>query len=77
MTPAVPSFFNVFNIVATLAILAIGYYMYKKFTTKFKKGAIKVHFKDEVEEVFVPKAEPESKPKPEPEPEPESKPKEE
>ena len=33
--------FNVFNIVAVLAILVIGYFLYKKFTDKFQKGAIK------------------------------------
>jgi len=33
--------FNVFNIVAIVAILVIGYFLYKKFTTKFQKGAIK------------------------------------
>ena len=34
--------FNMFNIVAIVAILVIGYFLYKKFTTKFKKGAIKL-----------------------------------
>ena len=33
--------FNVFNIVAIVAILVIGYFLYKKFTEKFQKGAIK------------------------------------
>lgn len=33
--------FNVFNIVAVLVILVIGYFLYKKFTDKFQKGAIK------------------------------------
>lgn len=33
--------FNIFNIVAIVAILVIGYFLYKKFTEKFKKGAIK------------------------------------
>ena len=33
--------FNVFNIVAVIAILVIGYFLYKKFTDKFQKGAIK------------------------------------
>ena len=33
--------FNVFNIVAVVAILVIGYFMYKKFTEKFQQGAIK------------------------------------
>lgn len=32
--------FSVFNIVAIVAILIIGYYLYKKFTHKFKKGSI-------------------------------------
>lgn len=34
--------FNVFNIVAIVAILIIGYFLYKKFTQKFQKGAIKL-----------------------------------
>jgi len=34
--------FNVFNIVAVVAILVIGYFLYKKFTAKFQKGAIKI-----------------------------------
>jgi hypothetical protein len=34
--------FNVFNIVAIVAILVIGYFLYKKFTDKFQKGAIKI-----------------------------------
>ena len=33
--------FNVFNIVAIVAVLVIGYFMYKKFTDKFQKGAIR------------------------------------
>lgn len=33
--------FNVFNIVAIVAVLVIGYFLYKKFTDKFQKGAIK------------------------------------
>jgi hypothetical protein len=33
--------FNIFNIVAIVAILVIGYFLYKKFTEKFQKGAIK------------------------------------
>ena len=33
--------FNVFNIVGIVAILVIGFFLYKKFTTKFQKGAIK------------------------------------
>jgi len=35
------SLFNVFNIVAVVAILVIGYFLYKKFNEKFQKGAIK------------------------------------
>ena len=34
--------FNVFNIVAIVAILVIGYFLYKKFTDKFQKGSIKI-----------------------------------
>lgn len=34
--------FNVFNIVAVVAILIIGYFLYKKFTEKFQKGAINI-----------------------------------
>jgi hypothetical protein len=34
--------FNVFNIVAIVAILLIGYFLYKKFTQKFQKGSIKI-----------------------------------
>jgi len=34
--------FNMFNIVAIVAILVIGYFLYKKFTQKFQKGAIKI-----------------------------------
>jgi hypothetical protein len=34
--------FNVFNIVAVVAILVIGYFMYKKFTEKFQQGSIKI-----------------------------------
>jgi hypothetical protein len=33
--------FNVFNIVAIVAVLVIGYFLYKKFTEKFQKGAIR------------------------------------
>ena len=33
--------FNIFNIVAIVAVLVIGYFLYKKFTDKFQKGAIK------------------------------------
>jgi hypothetical protein len=35
--------FNIFNIVAVVAILVIGYFLYKKFNEKFQKGAIKLH----------------------------------
>jgi hypothetical protein len=34
--------FNIFNIVAVIAILVIGFFLYKKFTEKFQKGAIQV-----------------------------------
>jgi hypothetical protein len=34
--------FNIINIVAVVAILVIGYFMYKKFTDKFKQGSIKI-----------------------------------
>jgi len=34
--------FNIFNIVALIAILVIGYFLYKKFTEKFNKGAINI-----------------------------------
>jgi len=34
--------FNIFNIVAIVAVLVIGYFLYKKFTEKFQKGAIKI-----------------------------------
>jgi hypothetical protein len=34
--------FNVFNIMAMVAILVIGYFLYKKFTDKFQKGSIKI-----------------------------------
>ena len=34
--------FNIINIVALIAILVIGYFLYKKFTEKFQKGAIQV-----------------------------------
>jgi hypothetical protein len=34
--------FNIFNIVAVVAILVIGYFLYKKFTEKFQKGAINI-----------------------------------
>lgn len=36
------SFFNAFNVVAVVAILVIGYFLYKKFSDKFQKGAIKL-----------------------------------
>ena len=34
--------FNIINIVALIAILVIGYFLYKKFNEKFQKGAIQV-----------------------------------
>ena len=34
--------FNIFNIMAIVAILVIGYFLYKKFTEKFQKGSIKI-----------------------------------
>lgn len=34
--------FNIFNIVAVVAILVIGFFLYKKFTDKFQKGSIKI-----------------------------------
>jgi hypothetical protein len=34
--------FSVLNIVALVAILIIGYFLYKKFRTKFSSGAIKM-----------------------------------
>ena len=34
--------FNVFNIAALVAILVIGYFMYKKFNKKFAQGAIRM-----------------------------------
>jgi hypothetical protein len=34
--------FNIFNVVALVAILVIGYLLYKKFTEKFQKGAISI-----------------------------------
>ena len=34
--------FNIFNIVAIVAVLVIGYFLYKKFTQKFQKGAVKI-----------------------------------
>jgi hypothetical protein len=35
--------FNIFNIAAFIAILIIGYFLYKKFTRKFTSGAIRTH----------------------------------
>jgi hypothetical protein len=34
--------FNIFNIIAIVAVLVIGYFLYKKFTEKFQKGSIKI-----------------------------------
>jgi hypothetical protein len=34
--------FNIFNIIAIVAVLIIGYFLYKKFTQKFQKGAVKI-----------------------------------
>jgi len=34
--------FNVFNIVAVVAILVIGYFLYRKFNEKFSRGAIRM-----------------------------------
>jgi hypothetical protein len=34
--------FNVFNIAAVVAILVIGYFLYKKFNKKFAQGAIRM-----------------------------------
>lgn len=39
---AAKSPFNVFNIVAIVAILVIGYFLYRKFNEKFSKGAIRM-----------------------------------
>jgi len=36
------SFFSLFNIVAVVAILVIGYFLYRKFTEKFQSGAIRL-----------------------------------
>ena len=36
------SMFSIFNIVAIVAILVIGYFLYKKFNDKFQKGAIRI-----------------------------------
>lgn len=34
--------FNIFNIVAVVAILVIGFYLYRKFNQKFARGAIRM-----------------------------------
>lgn len=34
--------FNIFNIVAVVAILVIGYFLYRKFNQKFARGAIRM-----------------------------------
>ena len=34
--------FNIFNIVALVAILLVGFLLYKKFSEKFQKGAINI-----------------------------------
>ena len=34
--------FNVFNVAAVVAILVIGYFLYKKFNKKFAQGAIRM-----------------------------------
>ena len=34
--------FNIFNVVAVVAILVIGYFLYKKFNKKFAQGAIRM-----------------------------------
>jgi hypothetical protein len=34
--------FNVFNVAAIVAILVIGYFLYKKFNKKFAQGAIRM-----------------------------------
>jgi hypothetical protein len=34
--------FNIFNILALVAILVIGWFLWQKFSTKFTKGAIKI-----------------------------------
>ena len=50
--------FSIFNIVAIVAILVIGYFLYKKFTDKFQKGSIKipkaVSFRKPIETVAEP-----------------------
>ena len=52
------SFFSVFNIVAVVAILVIGYFLYKKFNDKFKKGEIKLPSMDPVSMVQTAQAAP-------------------
>lgn len=39
---AAKSPFNIFNIVAIVAILVIGYFLYRKFNQKFAQGAIRM-----------------------------------
>ena len=39
---AAKSPFNVFNVAAIVAILVIGYFLYKKFNKKFQQGAIRM-----------------------------------
>ena len=34
--------FNIFNVVAIVALLVIGYFLYKKFNKKFAQGAIRM-----------------------------------
>lgn len=34
--------FNIFNIVAIVAILVLGYFLYRKFNQKFARGAIRM-----------------------------------
>ena len=34
--------FSIFNIVAVVAILVIGYFLYRKFNQKFARGAIRM-----------------------------------
>ena len=34
--------FNIFNVVAVVAILVIGYFLYKQFNKKFAQGAIRM-----------------------------------
>ena len=40
--PVVKNPFSIFNIIALVAILVIGYFLYKKFTQKFKSGEITI-----------------------------------